>query len=43
MFDWTNSGVGLAGLALTVGAIVQATSAKKAATEARDAVRYHDA
>ena len=38
MFDWTNSGVGAAGLVLTVGAIWQATGAKKAAEDAREAV-----
>ncbi|HZB89786.1 MAG TPA: hypothetical protein VE291_14095 [Terracidiphilus sp.] len=37
-FDWSNAGVGLAGLALTVGAIWQATGAKSAAQEARRAV-----
>ena len=37
-FDLSNSGVGVAGLILTVGAIWQATGAKKAATEARQAV-----
>jgi hypothetical protein len=35
LFDWSNSGVGLAGLALTVGALWQATGAKRAVTEAR--------
>lgn len=42
-FDWTNSGVGLAGLALTVGAIWQATGAKKAAQDARNAVYRRNA
>jgi ribosomal protein L31E len=43
LFDWTNSGVGVAGLALTVGAIWQATGAKKAAREARGAVYRRNA
>ena len=38
LFDWSNAGVGVAGLALTVGAIWQATGAKIAAREARKAV-----
>jgi hypothetical protein len=38
LFDWSNAGVGVAGLALTIGAIWQATGAKKAAREARQAV-----
>jgi len=38
LFDWTNSGVGAVGLALTAGAIWQATGAKKAASAVRDAV-----
>jgi hypothetical protein len=42
-FDRSNSGVGLAGLALTVGALWQATGAKKAATEAREAIRQREA
>jgi hypothetical protein len=37
-FDWSNAGVGAAGLVLTVGAIWQATGAKRAAKEAREAV-----
>lgn len=37
-FDWTNAGVGGFGLLLTLVAIWQATGAKKAATEAREAV-----
>jgi hypothetical protein len=41
--DWSNSGVGVAGLALTIGAIWQATGAKKAATEARQAVYQRNA
>lgn len=43
LFDWSNSGVGVAGLALTVGAIWQATGAKKAAREARQAVYHRNA
>jgi hypothetical protein len=43
VFDWTNAGVGAAGLFLTVGAIWQATGAKKAAEEAREAVWQRDA
>jgi hypothetical protein len=37
-FDWTNSGVGAAGFLVTVGAIWQATGAKRAASEARQAI-----
>ena len=43
LFDWSNSGVGVAGLALTVGAIWQATGAKKAARDARSAVYHRNA
>ncbi|HUY94945.1 MAG TPA: hypothetical protein VMU71_06585 [Terracidiphilus sp.] len=43
LFDWTSSGVGLTGLALTVGALWQATGAKRAATEAREAVYQRNA
>jgi hypothetical protein len=43
LFDWTNSGVGVAGLALTIGAIWQATGAKRAAQDARKAVYRRDA
>ena len=42
-FDWTNSGVGVAGLALTAGALWQATGAKKAASDARQAVYRRNA
>jgi hypothetical protein len=38
LFDWSNAGVGVAGLLLTVGAVWQATGAKKAAQEARQGV-----
>jgi hypothetical protein len=37
-FDWTNSVIGAVGFTLTVGAIIQATGAKKAASQARRAV-----
>jgi len=43
LLDWTNSGVGVAGLALTAGAIWQATGAKNAANAARDAVYRRNA
>jgi hypothetical protein len=43
LFDWSNSGVGVAGLALTLGAIWQATGAKKAARDARKAVYRRNA
>ncbi|MDE3148813.1 MAG: hypothetical protein KGL37_05025 [Acidobacteriota bacterium] len=42
-FDWTNASVGVAGLALTMGAIWQATGAKSAAREARQAVYRRNA
>jgi hypothetical protein len=42
-FDWSNSGVGIAGLALTIGAIWQAAGARNAAREARDAVYRRNA
>jgi len=42
-FDWTNSGIGVAGLLLTTGAIWQATGAKRAASEARQAVYRRNA
>lgn len=38
LFDWSNAGVGVAGLALTVGAIWQATGAKSAARAAKAAI-----
>ena len=37
-FDWSNAGVGVVGLALTLWAVRQATGAKEAADEARQAV-----
>jgi hypothetical protein len=43
MFDWSNSGVGVVGLGLTIGAIWQATGAKKAATDAKEAVYRRNA
>ena len=43
LFDWTNLGIGAAGLALTFGAIWQATGAKRAAKEARRAVYHRNA
>src|SRR5271166_5462674 len=43
LFDWSNAGVGVAGLALTVGAIWQATGAKNAAQDARHAVYRRNA
>jgi hypothetical protein len=43
LFDWSNAGVGAVGLILTVGAIWQATGAKRAAQDARKAVYRRDA
>lgn len=42
-FDWSNAGVGVAGLALTVGALAQATGAKRAARQAREAIGHGNA
>lgn len=42
-FEWTNAAIGSLGLLLTVVAIVQATGAKRAATEAREAVHHRNA
>jgi len=42
-FDWSNASVGLAGVILTVGAIWQATGAKSAARDARQAVYRRNA
>ncbi len=42
-FDWSNAGVGAAGVVLTIGAVWQATGAKKAATEAREAIWRREA
>lgn len=38
LFDWSSSGVGVAGLVLTLGAVWQASGAKKAAREARNSI-----
>jgi hypothetical protein len=43
LFDWSNAGVGTAGLVLTAGAIWQATGAKRAALEAREAIYHRNA
>jgi hypothetical protein len=43
LFDWSNAGVGVAGLLLTVGAVWQATGAKSAAQDARHAVYRRNA
>jgi hypothetical protein len=42
-FEWSNAGVGVVGLAVTAGALWQATGAKRAATEAREAVWQREA
>jgi hypothetical protein len=42
-FDLSNAGVGVAGLGLTLLAVRQATGAKRAATEAREAVHHRNA
>jgi hypothetical protein len=42
-FDWSNAGVGVAGLGLTVLAVWQATGAKQAAQDARQAVYRRNA
>jgi hypothetical protein len=42
-FDWTNASVGGAGLLFTIAAIWQATGAKRAAQEARQAVYSRNA
>jgi len=42
-FDWSNAVVGAAGLVLTLGALFQATGAKKAALKAEKSIRRHDA
>lgn len=42
-FDWSNAGVGVTGLGLTVLAVWQATGAKQAAQGARQAVYRRDA
>ncbi len=42
-FDWSNAGVGVAGLAFTLLAVRQATGAKRAAEEAREAIWQREA
>jgi cytosine/uracil/thiamine/allantoin permease len=42
-FDWSNASVGIVGLGLTLWAVRQATGAKVAATEAREAIRQREA
>jgi hypothetical protein len=42
-FDWTNAGIGTAGLALTVATLLFAKGAKKAATEAKEAIWKREA
>lgn len=42
-FDWTNFGVGWAGLAITLWAVRQATGAKRAALRAEKGVLRHNA
>jgi len=42
-FDWSNAGVGVVGLGLTVLAIWQATGAKAAAVRAEKSVQQHNA
>jgi hypothetical protein len=43
LFDWSNAGMGGAGLLLTIAAIVQATGAKQAAEKAEKSVCRHNA
>jgi len=43
LFDWSNAGIGAAGLVLTIGAIWQATGAKVAAQRAGQSVKRHNA
>jgi hypothetical protein len=42
-FDWSNAGVGVVGLAFTLWAVAQATGAKKAAENAGNSVKRHNA
>jgi hypothetical protein len=42
-FDWSNAGVGLVGLALTLWAVGQAKGAKVAAQRAESSIRRHNA
>lgn len=43
LFDWSNAGVGVAGLGLTLWAVRQATGAKQAARRAEQGVIRHNA
>jgi hypothetical protein len=43
LFEWSNAGVGVAGLAFTLWAVAQATRAKQAAQDARRAVYRRNA
>jgi len=43
LFDWSNAGVGVTGLGLTLWAVAQASGAKKAAEKAAKSVRHHNA
>jgi hypothetical protein len=43
LFDWSNAGVGVVGLGFTLWAVAQATGAKTAAQEARQAVYRRNA
>jgi hypothetical protein len=42
-FDWSNAGVGVVGLAFTLWAVRQATGARQAAIEAREAIWQREA
>ena len=42
LFDWSNMGVSVVGLALTFGALRQAQGAKEAARQARSAIRQRN-
>lgn len=43
LFEWTNAAVSAVGLLLTVAAVIQATGAKKAAVDAREAIWRREA
>jgi hypothetical protein len=43
LFDWSNAGVGVTGLGLTLWAVAQATGAKTAAERAENSIRRHNA
>ncbi|MGD0631984.1 MAG: hypothetical protein ABR987_21850 [Terracidiphilus sp.] len=43
LFDWSNAGIGVVGLGFTLWAVAQATGAKSAAREARQAVYQRNA